>query len=92
MLKKNQLPKTTYELRREGDVFMVTVPNYWGKGATMAEAKAKLRQISGRAMNEHRAWRVYSVHPDTYLQEMGYINHPIDFPPITIDEFDPPNN
>lgn len=79
----------TLKLQREGDIFMVTVPHYWAHGATIAEAKKKLRQISGRVFDEHKAWRVYSAHPSTYIQEMGYINYPIEHPPITLAEHDP---
>jgi hypothetical protein len=88
---KRPQPSTKLAVSRKGDVFLLTAPNYWGKGATLAEAKRKLREVSGRPMIEHKAWRVYSAHPSTYLQEMGYINHPTDHPPIMLAEYNPVN-
>ncbi len=82
-------PKSTLKPTREGDVILLTVPNYWGKGLTLAKAKQALRQISGRPLSEHKAWRVYSAHQSTYLQEMGYLNHPENHPPVMLAEYDP---
>ena len=80
---------TTLKLAREGDVFLLTVPHYWGKGATIKEARAKLREVSGKTLAEHGAWRVYSADPSTYLDELGFINHPTYHPAIVLAEHNP---
>lgn len=80
---------TTLKPARAGDVFMITVPNYWGKGPTIKEARAELREVSGKTIAEHGAWRVYSAHESTYLDDLGYINHPEDHPAIVLAEHDP---
>jgi hypothetical protein len=84
-------PRVPYTLTpaRKGDVFMITVPNYWGKGETIKEARQKLREVTGKTIAEHGRWRVYSVHPTTFLNEMGYIDAPEDHPPMMLAEHDP---
>lgn len=75
------------EPKRPGDQILVTIPHYWGKGTTFPEARQKLREAGGRVKDT--AWRIYSVHPDTSLDAMGYINSPADHEPIVIAECDP---
>ncbi len=68
-------------------VILITMPNYWGKGATVAAAKAALREAGG-VPGEY--WRVHSVHPDTYVDGcMGGISHPTDEPPVMLAESNP---
>lgn len=74
---------------REGDEIMVTISHYWGRAATVSEAKAKVKRASGQAYNEWKAWRVHSVHPTAYMDEMGYINSPRGHEPVTLAEHDP---
>lgn len=88
MTKPNAIP-ANLKVTREGDEFLLTVPYHWGKGATLAEARAKLRQVYGKPATEWRAWRVYSVAPDTFLDEMGMINHPKGHAPTMLAEYDP---
>lgn len=75
-----------------GRVILITVPNHWGKGATVAEAKRELRKQGGanvdRLLNG-KYWRVHSVHPDTYVDGMGYINAPSDEEPVMLQESNP---
>lgn len=73
--------------KREGDVILLTIPNYWGRGKTFAEAKQKLREAGGRLKDT--AWRVYSVHADTEVLNDGSISHPTGHEPVFIDECDP---
>ena len=72
---------------RPGDWLMIIIPNYWGKGATIAEAKKALEaqygKITGR--DKPKQWRVRSVHPDSYVSDMGGITYPShDHPPLVI--------
>ena len=71
---------------RDGDVFLVTCPYYWGKGTTLVDARKAVMAAGGQTS---RAWRVYSVHPDTYLDEMGYIIAPKGHEPLMLAEHDP---
>lgn len=74
---------TTLKLAREGDVFFVLIPNYWGKGATLDEAIARVK--SQRSIGEH--WRVFSAHPTTYCDEiMGSLIYPRGHDPIVLAE------
>ncbi len=82
-------PTAALRTTRPGDVFLLSIPHYWAKGETLAEARTKLRTLSGQTQKEWRAWRVHSAHPSTYLDDMGYINHPADHPPVMLDEYDP---
>lgn len=79
-------PSNTLQLARPGDQFLISVPNYWARGATMQEAKAKLAEAGGRI---GKYWRVHSVHEETYLDAMGYIVAPIGHEPIVLAESNP---
>ncbi len=72
---------------RDGDVLLLTVPNYWGKGKTMQDAKRALRDAYGPS--QPKAWRVYSVHPNTYLDDMGMIVSVRGHELIMLAEYDP---
>lgn len=70
-----------------GRVILITMPHYWGKGATVAQAKKALRDAGGVP---GKYWRVHSVHPDTYVDDiMGGINHPTGEPPVMLAESNP---
>lgn len=71
---------------RPGDAILVTVPHYWGRGATLKEATQKLESAGGRIKTH---WRVHSVHPSTTLNELGYFVHPKDHPPQMLQEHNP---
>jgi hypothetical protein len=76
-----------YQPSREGDAILVTVPHYWGKGKTFADAKRRLREITGAAFHEHREFHVYSVHPNTNVDACyGDIAFPKGHPPIRLDQ------
>lgn len=79
------LPATA-KPQRHGDHILLTVPHYWGKGPTLAAAKKKLSDAGG---DVKRHWRIHSVHPDTYLSELGYIICPKGHPPVTLAESNP---
>jgi hypothetical protein len=53
---------------REGDVILIVVPNYWAKGATVTEAIQNVRKAGGKTSGQYR---VYSSHPDAYIDGMG---------------------
>lgn len=72
---------------REGDLILITIPNYWGKGKTFAEAKQRLVEAGGRVKGT--PWRVHSVHPSTTLNGVGGIIHPTGHAPEVLDECDP---
>lgn len=80
---------TTLQPSRDGDHFLVTIPNHWGRGATLAEAKAACKKASYKPMNKWKAWRVYSVHPETYLDDMGYLRYPKGHTAIVLAEHNP---
>lgn len=67
----------TYE-PRPGEVILIIVPNYWGKGKTYDAAKLALRKAGGllRRNGKPQPLAVYSAHPESYLNEMGYIVRP----------------
>lgn len=71
---------------REGDVLLLTVPNYWGKGDTLEEAKANLKKAGGKI---GKYWRLRSVAPDTYVSEIGNLVYPVDHTPILLVESNP---
>lgn len=86
MTAENTFPKSATP--RKGDHILVTVPNHWGRGATLAEAKRNCSKASGRPIGNR--WRVYSCHPETFLDEMGYIRTPKGAEPLLlISENDP---
>lgn len=71
---------------REGDHLLIVIPNYWGKGKDITEAKRALMNSSGsRRVTEAKSWIVYSVSPDTTLDEVfGQMHHKPDHPPLKI--------
>lgn len=80
------IPNTLVPVRK-GDELMISIPHYWGKGPTMAEAKKNLEKAGGTSRSKY--WRVHSVHPDTNIDEMGYINHPVNHAPVVLAECNP---
>lgn len=66
---------------RSGDHILVIVPNHWGRGADIKEAKSKVQRQAGRKSVQ---WVVYSVHPETYLDDWGYIRCPSNHEPIEL--------
>ena len=66
---------------RDGDHILMIVPNHWARGATIKEAQAKVRRQAGKADTQ---WVVYSVHPETYLDDWGYIMAPGNHEPIEL--------
>jgi hypothetical protein len=59
---------------REGDVLLLMVPNYWGRGATVGEAKKNLR-LAGGGM--YKYFRLLSVHPSTEVDVVdGGLSYP----------------
>lgn len=79
------LPKTVTP-KREGDFILITMPHYWGRGKDYTEAKAKLKAAGGRP---GKYWRIHSVHPETYLNEMGQIVYPTGHEAMMIEESNP---
>lgn len=79
-------PSNNLKVAREGDHFLLTIPNYWARGATMAEAKAKLKAAGGRL---GKYWRVNSVEPETYVNELGQIAYKTGHAPIMLAEQNP---
>jgi hypothetical protein len=66
---------------RAGDVLLMTVPGYWGKGATIAEAEKNVRIAGGLVSGQ---WSVRSVHPKTELDELGLASYPYGHVPILL--------
>jgi hypothetical protein len=48
-----------------GDVIIVAIPHYWGKGEDTKEAMLNVPST----VREH--WTIWSVHPKTYIDGMG---------------------
>lgn len=72
---------------RDGDLILITVPNYWGKGKTLEDAKKALKAVGGRLTGP---WRVHSIHPTSYVDSInGGINHPTNHEPVVLAEHDP---
>lgn len=71
---------------REGDVILITVPYYWGKGKTLAEAKKALKQVGGKITG---SWRVYSADPEAGLNNYGEIIHKTGHDLIVLAEHNP---
>lgn len=57
----------------------------WGKGETLSEALAKMREHGGRS----RYYIAYLVHPDSWVDGMGAISYPSDYPPKEIYRVEP---
>lgn len=71
---------------RDGDFLIVFVPNYWGKGEDIRKAKKALADVAGSTkVNESKEWVVYSIHPDTTVDDvMGSMHHPKGHEPLQI--------
>ena len=79
MLTKLKPPQV--EPARDGDLIMVTVPNYWAKGATLQEAISLLPHRS-RKLDDY--WLIYSVHPETNIDDYGSIHSLKEHRPILL--------
>lgn len=86
-LKPKTIP-STLKPSRDGDYFLITAPNYWGRGATLEDAKREIKRAGPRDILKGR-WRVYSVHPETYVNGYGELVHKNGHPPVKLDEHDP---
>lgn len=71
---------------RKHDVILITVPNYWAKGFTLDQAVYSLKKMVKKI---DKYWRVYSVHPNTTVNEMGQLEFPSEHRPITVAECNP---
>ena len=80
----------TLKTAHEGDYFLILIPNHWARGETIEDAKRALTANSGRKASEWKAWRVYSVHPSTYVDEMGSMTRDGGTPaPVELAEHNP---
>lgn len=79
---------TSIKATRPGDHILVTMPHYWGRGTTFREASANLT-LSGGSPGIY--WRIHSVHPDTLVDQLGFIEYPSDHLPVLIAESNPAN-
>lgn len=61
---------------------LVLCQNYWGKGQTIKEALARIREESGRYP---RKYLVFACHPDTRVDDLGRLTYPRDSPAREID-------
>ena len=59
----------------KGYVFLALVPNYYGKGASQAEAFANAEKAGGRG--PVKAAVLYIADPKVYLSEMGDLRWPV---------------
>jgi hypothetical protein len=78
-----KIPDTLVPVRKD-DWLLITVPNYWGKGASIEEAKAALKGQYGNLTGREApyAWHVYSVHKDSYVSGLGGLVFPNGHPPM----------
>ena len=76
-----KLPKTLSSNVREpaeGTQVLLIALNYWGKGATVAEAWAQLKRIS-RSIGARSRMLAYHVDPESTVGEVdGSISYPLD--------------
>jgi hypothetical protein len=65
------------------ELYIVVVPNYWGKGKTIQEAKKNCREAGfyGRMTR----YRVFKVHPSTTIDGMGMLCYPAEHPAVEIE-------
>lgn len=71
---------------RPEDEILVVIPHYWGKGKTLADAIKKVESAGGKI---GVYWRIYSAHPASSLDEMGFINYPKLHAPVKLAESNP---
>lgn len=68
---------------REGDIILIVVPNYWGAGKDVESAVKQVKRAGGRISG---SFRVYSSHPDAYIDDMGTAYSPRDHASILLQE------
>lgn len=52
----------------EGYVYLVIVPNHWGKGATLREAFANVKKAGGETDGD---FQIFLADPQAHVDEMG---------------------
>jgi hypothetical protein len=71
---------------REGDVLLITAKGgHWGKGSTIKDAKAALKQAGG-SLNP-KGWRVRSIEPNAYADSDGVVYFAGGTSPLVIAEY-----
>lgn len=69
-------------MKPEDMKILVIGTGVWGKGDDVHEALAHMR----REGSASKKYLVYIIHPDSYVDGMGRINYPVDYPPKKIME------
>jgi hypothetical protein len=87
-MKPKALSNTKHNIGIHGNdyIALITVPNRWGKGDTVKDAKRQVRHAGGDMSGP---WRLYAVHKDTFVNEYGQLTFPKDSPPVMVEEYDP---
>ena len=67
---------------KPGNKILLIIPNYWGMGADLAEAKANCLRYSGK--RPITAWAIWSVHEKTTVNGMGSFIYPVDEKPVLL--------
>lgn len=57
----------------EGNLILLAVQNYWGKGKDYAEAMRQIRKVSGKPERSFSVIVMYDVTPDAAISDMGYL-------------------
>lgn len=70
--------KWTIKPARQGDFLLIVGQQVWGKGETLEAAKKAVSYPSCLKKGFH----VYSVHPDSYVNEYGGMVYPRDHAPL----------
>jgi hypothetical protein len=87
MIKPKTIPNNKHNILTPDFIFLITVPNHWGKGATVQEAKRQVKNAGGKISGP---WRLYAVHKDSYVNEFGQIAFPTAHgEPQMLEEYDP---
>ncbi|MCK1670330.1 hypothetical protein [Bradyrhizobium sp. 150] len=70
---------TTVPVARPGDIYLVSCPGYWGKGETIPLAiKAMPYGL------DEKSWILYSVEPQTVIDDSGFFRHAVGHAPTEI--------
>lgn len=70
-------PESTGSLKPEDMKILVVGDRVWGKGDTIKEAL-------GKCPGKTKYYNVYIAHPDTRVDEMGYLTYPTGMSPKMI--------
>lgn len=66
--------------------YLAIGPRCWGKGDSEEAAIRKMKNEGGFRANKKVSHKVFLVHPETYVDEMGYLRFPMPHDPKLVRE------